>query len=180
MLKCFTEYLLLRKRLLRAIIGLVLVFSGIVIILSNLNIIRSVDFLWYVFFVLFGVYLFYIGFKKQVIFEGIIASFLLPIGISGLMWEFEMIPYGISALWPTTLLMFAIYLIIHYVAVRRNWLLYISSMLFLFGTIFLLRNVGLLAFSLRQILFKLWPLVLVFIGFYLLKGLIEKNERKNL
>lgn len=168
----------MRNRLIKAVFGIILIFVGLTATLGNFGVIGSADFLWDVLFVLLGGYLFYIGAKKEVLFEGIIASFLITLGGVGLLSEFELIPMGISDLWPCAFLVLGLYIIITFSKNRSKWLLCSGSLFVIIGSLFVLKRFGILIFSFREILFKTWPIVLILLGLYVLKGLIQKKENR--
>ncbi|MFP4458030.1 MAG: LiaF transmembrane domain-containing protein [Candidatus Zixiibacteriota bacterium] len=166
----------MKNRLLRAIIGIILIFTGIVIILSNFGIIGSADFLWDILFILLGVYLFYVGAKKEVLFEGLVASFLMTIGIIGFFYELGIFTMGISSLWPAMFLTMGFYMIFTFSKKRSKWLLYSGVVLVIAGSLYVLKRVGILIFSFKEVILKVWPILLILIGLYIMKGLTEKKE----
>jgi hypothetical protein len=168
-----------KSRVIRTISGIVLIFTGFVLVLSNLGYIDSVDFLWDLLFAFLGTYLYYTAFKKQVVFEGFLASFLFPVGSVGLLYEFQILNNGIAFFWPLCFIFFALYLIYIYSKTRSRLYLFMLSVFMMIGVVIQLRFFGIIPFSLREMTLKLWPLLFVLAGIYFLRGIVQRREKKN-
>jgi len=161
--------------------GLILIAGGILLLLHNMDLLHF-DFseIWPIIVAVIGAF-FLISVRgkadKGMVFPG---TMLLLAGLFFFFWQNGTIPRGMGSAWPVCVMIVGIAFIALYAFERRVRGRVIPGVILLFiGGVFLVDNYILLRWDPWNLIFKSWPLILVFIGVtMMLKEWRRRGERE--
>ena len=160
-------------------LGLALVIAGVLLLLSNLEILDiELNRIWPLGLAALGV-LFFFSVRGKVhkgaVFPG---TLFLLIGLFLFLWENRLIPRGDGTRWPAFLIIVGIAFVVLYIWDRRDRETFVLGiMLTIFGAIFMADAHYYLPWSPWELVFKSWPLLLVLVGISMLARVWERRQK---